>query len=312
MEDLEKILIDYFTTKNKKNTISIDTAFNLFINFNSDIKRSDTIRFYRDHVKPFFRFCDMNNIKNFNDITNDILNLYFLYLKNFNNSNNTINKRIGLLRNIYHFLLSNGYINDLKLVFKHFEEKPKEITTITEKDILTLLEYFKTKSLKYRVIILLLLETGLRRNELVNIKKANINLKEKKIFLDLTKTHKYRYIYFSDTLKKLLEKQLKENTNIYLFETKDHKKLNANYITYILFMAKKHTKITNLSPHKLRHTYATMLLKNGANIEEVRRLLGHTSYEMTKRYLDFIEDDLKKANEKYNPLAKIYNEMEKK
>ena len=64
MEDLEKILIDYFTTKNKKNTISIDTAFNLFMSFNSDIKRIDTIRFYKDHIKPFFRFCDMNNIKN--------------------------------------------------------------------------------------------------------------------------------------------------------------------------------------------------------------------------------------------------------
>lgn len=56
MEDLEKILIEYFTTKNKKNTISIDTSFNLFINFNSDIKRSDTIRFYRDHIKPFLDF----------------------------------------------------------------------------------------------------------------------------------------------------------------------------------------------------------------------------------------------------------------
>lgn len=310
MQDLEEILIDYFTKKNK-NTISIDTAFGLFINFNSDVKRKDTIRFYKDHIKPFLIFCDLNKIKNFNDITNEVLELYYMYLKSFNNSNNTINKRIGLIRNMYNFLLSNGYISNLNLVFKHFEEKPIEITTITEKDIITLLEYFKKKSVKQKTIIFLLLETGLRRNELVNIKKSNINLRENKIFLDYTKTHKSRYIYISDYLKKLIEKQLKEDTKVYLFETKNKKPLNASYITYMLYMAKKHTKIKNLSPHKLRHTYATMLLKNGANIEEVRRLLGHTTYEMTKRYLDFVEEDLKKANEKYNPLAKIYNEMEK-
>ena len=312
MNDLEKIIFDYFISKNKKNTISIDTAYNLFISFNIEIKRPDTIRFYKEHFKPFFKFCDLNNIKNFNDLTSDKINLYFLFLKSYNNSSNTINKRIGLIRNIYNFLLSNGYINDLNLVFKHFEEKPIEISTISEKDIITLLEYFKTKSIKHQTIIFLLLETGLRRNELVNIKKSNINLKENKIFLDYTKTHKSRYIFISDYLKKLIMKQLKEDTKIYLFETENNKKLNASYITYLLFMAKKHTNIENLSPHKLRHTYATMLLKNGANIEEVRRLLGHTTYEMTRKYLDYIEDDLKKANEKYNPLAKIYNEMEKK
>lgn len=310
MQELEKMLFDYFNKKDNK-IISIENAYNLFITFNNEVKRKDTIRFYKEHFKPFLKYCEIIKIKNFNDINNEVLENYYIYLKGLGNSNNTINKRIGLIRNIYHFLLSQGYINKMDLIFKHFEEKEKPITTISESEIIELVKYATTKNLQTKIIIFLLLETGLRRNELVNIKKSNVNLKDNKIFLEITKNKKTRYIFISDYLKELIKNQLKKRTKIYLFETKDNKQLKADYITYMLFMAKKRLKIENLSPHKLRHTYATMMLKNGANIEEIRKLLGHTTYEMTRKYLDYIEEDLKKANEKFNPLAKlIYNKKE--
>ena len=64
-------------------------------------------------------------------------------------------------------------------------------------------------------------------------------------------------------------------------------------------------EINKLTPHKLRHTYATNLLKNGANIGAVRILMGHSSLSVTHRYLDFTSDELDKVNTEFNPLRKF-------
>ena len=73
----------------------------------------------------------------------------------------------------------------------------------------------------------------------------------------------------------------------------------------ILKRISKTLEIPNLSPHKLRHTYATTLLKNGATIGVLRLLMGHSSLAITHRYLDYTSDELENVNTTLNPLSKL-------
>ena len=91
-------------------------------------------------------------------------------------------------------------------------------------------------------------------------------------------------------------------TNPYLFEGRDEPMLNNKTITSFYVFLKQRLKLKEFSPHKLRHFYATELLNNGANLNTIRELLGHTDLEMTQRYLDISEKEVQESNYKYNPI----------
>lgn len=308
MSDFENFLKEYLKTKQSK-TILIENGINLFINDFSKTRRPKTIEFYKDHLKPFIIFCEMRNIKCFNELTNELIQAYINKLKYANNENKTINKRISLIRLVMNYLYVNDYISEYKLIFPILEVKEKEIKAINDNQLIKLLHYANNSlNVKKRLIVLLLVATGIRRNELVNIKIDNIDFYNKRIYLDYTKNKKARYIFVNNDILDLISKLIKHNKQkVYLFENKKGKQLSSNYITQTLYYIKNELNFEVLSPHKLRHTYATFLLKKGANQEEVRRLLGHNDFRMTKRYIDYVDTDLQFSNNQYNPLNLINN-----
>ena len=161
--------------------------------------------------------------------------------------------------------------------------------------------------LSHQLMIYLLIGTGIRRNELVNIKISNINFKTKSIYLEFTKSGKPRYCYFNDKIEQLILKQIENNRSIknpYLFALGDGH-ISKQSVTSMLFKLKKDLNIDVLSSHKFRHLYATQLLKNGADIFTVKELLGHANLKMTQRYLDFTNEEIKENNFKYNPLNNL-------
>ena len=145
--------------------------------------------------------------------------------------------------------------------------------------------------LRNQLIILLLITTGIRRTELSLLKKKNINFNDNSIFLDHTKTGETRYIYFDEYIKQLLKNIIKQNDSEYIIvESRDNKEpFNADNITKLLTKIKRKLGFEALSPHILRHTFATTLLKNGANIESVRILMGHANIKTTQIYLHLDE-----------------------
>lgn len=303
-------------------SITLEDVFTLFTNKQQDFKsmelfsllstyikmqelkvRPDTLNSYKDHLEDmihFFNSCGAYETKHINQ---NIIDRYIRFSVNAGNKNITINKRVGMFTAMLKRTAKVGLITMPKYEFQKLKETPAKIEIIQKDDVKKILAQIDSMKLSHQIIIYLLLSTGIRRNEIVNIKMANINFKTKSIYLEFTKSGKPRYCYFGAKLEELIKKQIEKNNlnNPYLFQHRD-KHIDKGTVSSMIYKLKNDLGIDVLSPHKFRHLYATQLLKNGADIFTVKELLGHQRLEITQRYLDFTNEELRQNNFKYNPL----------
>lgn len=314
---------------NLKNSVTLDEVFNLFINKSEEFKsmelnallrlyvkmqtpkvRPDTIDMYLDHLGDMINFFNAYGVYETKHINQDIIDKFINYSKFRNNKNITINKRIGILTAMLRRTAEAGLITMPIYKYKKLKETLPKIETIHATSIVLILAHLDRMKLSHQVIIYLLLTTGIRRNEVVNIKMQNIDFKHKSIYMDFTKNGKPRFCYFGPKLEKLLhmliEKNLKgkDPKNIYLFQSTQKNKphLSKGSISSMLNKLKNDLGIDILSSHRFRHLYATSLLRNGADIFSVKELMGHQRLEITQRYIDYTNEEIKENNFKYNPL----------
>lgn len=307
---------------NLKSSITLDEVFTLFVNKNEEFKsmelnallklyvqmqtpkvRPDTINMYLDHLGDMINFFNAFGVYETKHINQDIIDRFVRYSKSKNNKNITINKRVGLLTAMLKRTAEAGLITKPEYKFKKLKETKAKIEIIEKEDIKKILAQIDTMKLSHQIIIYILLSTGIRRNEVVNIKMQNINFKNKSIYLEHTKSGKPRYCYFGEKLEELLKLQIEKNNteNPYLFQKYDSH-IDKMTVSSMLYKLKNDLGIDVLSSHKFRHLYATSLLKNGADIFTVKELLGHEDLKITQRYLDFTNEEIKQNNFKYNPL----------
>lgn len=138
-------------------------------------------------------------------------------------------------------LAENNLIDYPSYTYKKLKEQSTKIEIFKKDDLIKLLNYLPNLEIRHQLIILLLIGTGIRRNEVVNIKKEYIDLKNKSIYLEHTKSGKPRYCFFNDKIEDVLLKQLdiiKDFKNPYLFPMgNDH--LEAKSITSLFFLKKQ-------------------------------------------------------------------------
>lgn len=304
MNELEIKLIELLQNKVDFKEISISDMFNNFLNFVKATKNNGTYEMNQCHVKLIMKVLNALNIKMTSQINTEIINQYILAKKQIGNKNATINKQIGIIKRAISYNESLGLIKPkININVSKLQETQPKIKIIENNDLLRIINYTDKLIPSNKLIILLLIATGIRRTELTNIKLSNIDLEQNSIYLENTKTAKPRYIFFNEEIKKLIKLQFRFN-KIYLFENKGNK-IKAQQISSLTNRIKKDLNIKCLSPHKFRHTFATHLIINGANIDETANLLGHSSYNMTKRYLHINNNALKYASNHYNPLNSI-------
>lgn len=132
------------------------------------------------------------------------------------------------------------------------------------------------------------MDTGCRVNELIHIEKKNIDFQNQRILLTTTKTSSERYVYFFDTTAKELLKlnKLKPGNKYLLHNLDKDRQINYFDITYIMKKYKRILKLDNLHAHMFRHSLASLLLMNKADIKSVQILMGHSDLKTTERYLN--------------------------
>jgi len=159
-------------------------------------------------------------------------------------------------------------------------------------------------NLRDRLIIEMLYATGVRVSELVNIKINDIDFNNKRIIV-CGKGNKERIVYYGDYAEEVLYEYLdsrEHNKENYLFVNNRNDKLTERGVRYIIERIMSDLSIkTHVTPHVLRHTFATNMLNNGCDIKVVQELLGHSSLKTTEVYTHVTNERLKEVYYKCFP-----------
>ena len=275
----------------------------------------NTIESYLFDLKHFTDFLEEKKIK-IEKVEENTLTEYVAYLYNMGYAPMTIKRHISTLRNFYKFLFAEGYIksnpSEILETPKAFKLLPKYLTDTEVEKLLNLPDISTPTGQRDRAMIELLYATGLRISELLDLKMNNINLEER-FLITFGKGSKERLVPFSkkacDFLVSYLNngriKLLKDKKSYFLFLNSRGNKLSRQGFWKILKNYGKKIGIAHkLSPHTLRHTFATHLLEHGADLRAVQIMLGHADISKTQIYTHITNERLKQIYFEFHPRAK--------
>ena len=264
---------------------------------------------YRDDLLKYKEYLDKEliSIKN---ADYGVIRGFIAYLYDKKEGAKTITRNISALRSFYKYLVRNNKIKDNPMLLISNPKQPKtlphyltndeieELLKVTDKDTLY--------DIRDNLIIELLYSTGIRVGELVNIKVKDINMFDESIKV-FGKGSKERIVYFGKPCKEKIKKYLsiRNSDNEYLLINKRGSKLSDRGVRKIFedIIRLNHLDI-KFSPHTLRHTYATHMLNDGADVRTVQELLGHSSVETTGIYTHVSNEHLRKVYLDSHPRGK--------
>ena len=269
----------------------------------------NTIEGYEEDIEFFKKFLDKNSY-NFLEVEYKDIRQFFNYMDSLKLSKNTISRKISSLRNFYKYLARNNYIkyNPFSLTKGPKKDKllPKFLYYNELEEMFNICDTTTFYGLRDRLILEILYATGIRVGELEYMKIKDINFYENKIKI-IGKGNKERIVYFGEYTREILDLYLKQRTdkNEYLLINNHKERLTSRGIRYILNKIIAKTSIeTKISPHMLRHTFATHMLNEGCDLLSVQELLGHESLRATQVYTHVTNDRLKDVYLKTHPRNK--------
>jgi len=240
-----------------------------------------TVKNYIGHNQRFLNFIN----KSAREVNTQDIKDYLLYLKSKKYSNVSINNIISALNFYYTNILKRKLFFNIKR-----PKKEKYIPIILKKEeIIKIIE--SSDNLKHRLILSLLYGSGLRVSELCKIKKEDINLEEKSLFIKNSKGSKDRYTILSNYSIELLKEYLIGIEEKYLFN------ITKRSIQKIFNNNLKKSGINKkVSCHNFRHSFATHLLENKVSLRVIQKLLGHSDIKTTQRYIQISNSFINKIN----------------
>ncbi len=259
----------------------------------------NSIEAYRRDIEFFLEFNTKKN--NLNDITRHDISAYIRYLKENNYSTSSITRKISSIKSFFKWACISGYANTNPALTIELPKRPKILPKVmTIKDIEMMLENNLTKL--QAVILELLYSCGFRVSELVNLKITDINLQSKYI-LCTGKGNKERIVPIGSVATKKINEYLsdreyfiaKNKLSTKKFLINENGRLINRQDVYNLVHSQGELIHKNISPHTLRHSFATHLLENGADLRVVQELLGHSDVATTQLYTHISKKRLKEV-----------------
>lgn len=285
---------------------NLDRHIKEFIKYLHNEKRypKTTISSYERDLDNYYSYIILKKI-NYKIITKDEIRDYLKYLDDLNYSKTTISRILSTLRHFYSFLVTHNIIetNQFKLIRnpKKEEKLPNFLQNDELQKIFDTIELETPLGIRNRLIIELLYASGIRVSELTNLTLNDIDIDSKEIRVT-GKGSKERIVYFGDYAKKYLIMYL-ENSRPELLNKKRSNHLLLNHqgeqlsprgVQMVIEDIVKEASLKhNISPHVLRHTFATDLLNNGADLKSVQELLGHSSLSTTQIYTHITNERLR-------------------
>lgn len=278
---------------------------------------SCTVLSYRKDLETFAQFVAERRLAP--DIAHadtDTVRLWLMHQRDAHRSATTINRRLSALRSFYKFLLRQGTIAADPTVRIVAAKTPKKIPVFfREKELNELLDISENLSnfeaCRNETIVETFYQTGIRLSELLNIKDSDIDFDRNTIRI-FGKRRKERIIPFGNDLKQKICRYMAlrnneiERTTPYLYVLQSGKQMYAKAVYRIVTAAMAQVSTQEKrSPHVLRHTFATTMLNNGADINAVKELLGHANLAATQIYTHTTFEQLQKIYAQAHPRAHL-------
>ena len=225
-------------------------------------------------------------------------------LRKNNFSLSSINRKVSVIKNFFKFLQSEKIIDQINLdkfeSLKNSKKIPKAITKSQIDEIFNLLKNSKSKNGKiYTMVLRLMFLSGLRVSEALNIKWSDLNINDFSLNI-YGKGSKERKVYLTQEFSKQLFR-LKSNS-IFIFHTKNKPISTRTINKFLNDSFKKGIINKSLSSHIFRHSFATTMLENNADIRHIQKLLGHSSISTTEIYTKVAKSLKKNVLDSYHPL----------
>ena len=275
-----------------------------------------TIRSYHDDLFQFFNSLNLqfDGIP-LNEIGHTHVRSWLAGLKEKDISSKTINRKISALKSFFKYVIKIGVIEQspmAKVISPKVGKRLPDFIKIDDANRLvsSLENTDDWKKLNTKMLITLFYNTGMRLSELINLKEEQINTNKGQIKV-LGKGNKERIIPVSAEIIKMIKeygqyrKREFERGNSYLLVTEKGKKMYSKY-AYLLvksYLAEQVKTLDKKSPHVLRHSFATHLSNNGADLNAIKELLGHSSLAATQVYTHNTIEKLKNVYKKAHPKA---------
>jgi|TARA_B100001939_G_scaffold288567_1_gene259485 integrase/recombinase XerC len=248
-----------------------------------------TVSAYINDLEEFNKFLNINRVKLNEKLNYSFVRQWIVELSENGLSSRSINRKISSLKSYFNFLIAINKLNvsPLKL-HRNLKVDPKIIIPFNEREMDKVFEIFNNNSGKLDrdfLIIEILYSTGIRRDELINLKFEDIYF-EQGLIKVLGKRNKERLVPVLPNLLSKIKKYSSNNSiNSYLFKSKNGKKISPSTIYRIVKKYFRQISSKNkISPHVLRHSFATHMINNGADINSVKEILGHSSLASTQIY----------------------------
>ncbi len=233
------------------------------------------------YISQFEKFINHYPDKDIIALSEQEIRSYLQYLIHQNKSNSYINQAINSIKFYYEVVM--GMPNRFYSIERPRKEQ-KLPKVLSKEEIIMMME--STNNIKHRCIIGLLYSAGLRRSEVLNLKIEDIDSKRMLIFIRNAKNNRDRYSLLSETVLKELRIYYSQwKPKEYLFESPDGRKYSDKSVGAIVSRAATKANIKRrVTPHILRHSFATHLLENGTDLRYIQALLGHSSSKTTEIY----------------------------
>jgi len=286
---------------------------NKFITYLSSEKRfsEHTIKSYTTDLKQFTSFlsAEFQIIDEIHEISFQIIRTWIASLLENGINPRSVNRKISTLKTYFKFLIREGELIENPMMKVVAPKSKKRLPIFIEEDqIASLLNEVQFEigfiGQRNKLIIELFYVTGIRLSELINIKISDVDFNNQSIKV-LGKRNKERIIPLSSNVVNDLNNFIENNQqNKYLFTNLDGKKL---YTKLVYRLVNKYigkiSSVNKKSPHILRHTFATHMLNNGADINAIKELLGHANLSATQVYTHNTIEKLKTVYKQAHPRA---------
>ena len=293
----------------------MEKQLKLFFEFlENDKKLSDnTLQSYKRDLKQFRRYIEGCEVA-YNKVDEEVIENYIEYLEELGKKPSTISRCIASIRSFYQYVLKKGKVKkDPTKAIKSPKVEKRTPCVLTSKEVELLLEQPKDidlKGIRDKAMLEFAYATGMRVTEIISLNVEDVDLE--KGFATCKNGKKERTVPLGEMSLKALKDYVENARNIMikdenekaLFVNVNGQRLTRQGFWKIIKYYKEQAHITkDITPHVLRHSFATHLLQNGADLKSIQTMLGHSDISSTQVYMQFQEGGLKDIYKKAHPRA---------